>query len=156
MQNQQLILITIGFVTLFAWIIFQQISIARLKKKQKTLFSGKNAIDLEKIIIGSQKRLSSLEEESEKLFELVGKVHNLAHQGIHKAEMLRFNPFRDIGGDQSFCVALLNGENDGVVISSLYSKAGTRIYAKKIKNKKSLKHPLTKEEEIAIENACNI
>ena len=44
--------------------------------------------------------------------------------------LVRFNPFDDTGGDQSFALALLNKKNDGVVLSSLHGRSGTRIYAK--------------------------
>jgi hypothetical protein len=67
--------------------------------------------------------------------------------------MKRFNPFKEVGGDQSFSVALLNGKNNGLVISSLYTREGTRIYAKAITNGLSEKHPLTEEEEEIIKLA---
>jgi uncharacterized glyoxalase superfamily protein PhnB len=67
--------------------------------------------------------------------------------------MVRFNPFNDMGGDQSFAMALLNGKNNGLVISSLYTKEGTRVFSKAIKAGKTEKHPLTEEEEEAIKIA---
>ena len=47
--------------------------------------------------------------------------------------LVRFNPFDDTGGDQSFALALLDGRGDGVVISSLHGRTGTRFYAKPVK-----------------------
>jgi len=46
---------------------------------------------------------------------------------------VRFNPFSQTGGNQSFSLALLDGNNNGLVISSLHSREGTRIYAKMVK-----------------------
>jgi hypothetical protein len=46
--------------------------------------------------------------------------------------LVRFNPFEDTGGNQSFALALLDGNGDGFVVSSLHARAGTRLYAKSI------------------------
>jgi hypothetical protein len=46
--------------------------------------------------------------------------------------LVRFNPFEDTGGNQSFALALLDGRGDGFVVSSLHARAGTRIYAKAV------------------------
>ena len=45
---------------------------------------------------------------------------------------VRFNPFEDTGGNQSFALAMLDGRGDGFVVSSLHARAGTRVYAKAI------------------------
>ena len=44
--------------------------------------------------------------------------------------MVRFNPFEDTGGNQSFALALLDATSSGLIVSSLHSRTGTRIYAK--------------------------
>ena len=58
-----------------------------------------------------------------------------------------------MGGNQSFAIALLDGHNNGLVISSLYTREGTRIYAKPIIKGNSPRHPLTEEEKKAIAKA---
>lgn len=72
---------------------------------------------------------------------------------IQKIGLLRFNPFKDTGGDQSFILALVNGNNTGVVISGLYSRSGTRWYAKKVLNGKGIEHELSEEEKKALKEA---
>ncbi len=71
---------------------------------------------------------------------------------VQKIGIVRFNPFKEIGGNQSFSVAILDGNNSGVVISSLYNREGNRVYAKPIKNGKS-EYILSEEEKKAIETA---
>lgn len=56
---------------------------------------------------------------------------------IQKVEILRYNPYGDTGGDQSFSLILLNGKDDGFLLTSLHSRSGTRIYTKIIKEGKS-------------------
>jgi hypothetical protein len=63
--------------------------------------------------------------------------------------MVRFNPFQSTGGDQSFAVALADGHGDGVVLSSLHARDGTRVYAKSLKAWDST-YSLTDEEKEAI------
>jgi hypothetical protein len=46
--------------------------------------------------------------------------------------LVRFNPFEDTGGNQSFALAMIDGHGDGFVVSSLHARAGTRVYAKAI------------------------
>jgi hypothetical protein len=67
--------------------------------------------------------------------------------------VLRFNPFKEVGGNQSFCVALLDGKNSGVVISSLHTREGTRVYAKPVIAGNADGFPLTEEEKTAIAQA---
>ncbi len=51
---------------------------------------------------------------------------------IGRVGLVRFNPFDDTGGNQSFALAMLDGHGDGFVVSSLHARAGTRVYAKAI------------------------
>lgn len=53
---------------------------------------------------------------------------------IQKLAVIRFNPFKEVGGDQSFSIAFLDGNNNGMVITSLYTREENRVYAKPIKN----------------------
>jgi hypothetical protein len=56
---------------------------------------------------------------------------------VKKIEIKRYNPFSDVGGDQSFSIVLLNDCNDGIIITSLFGSDGNRVYAKPIKKGKS-------------------
>ena len=71
---------------------------------------------------------------------------------IQEIGIVRFNPFKETGGNQSFSIALLDGNKDGVVISSLYGREESRVFAKPIKNGES-EYLLTEEEKKAIEKA---
>lgn len=92
-----------------------------------------------KLIESLTHRISSLEEES------------LSH--IYKIGLVRFNPFGDTGGEQSFILALLDHKKNGLVLSGLYSRSGMRWYIKKVINGKGLMHELSVEEQKAIDQA---
>lgn len=72
---------------------------------------------------------------------------------IQKIGLIRFNPFNDTGGDQSFILALVNSEDSGVVISGLHTRNGTRWYAKKVEKGKGVEHELSADEVKAIKSA---
>lgn len=61
---------------------------------------------------------------------------SLSKQGlgyIQKIEVLRYNPYEDTGGDQSFSIAFSDGKLNGFILTSLHSRGGTRVYVKVLK-----------------------
>ncbi len=73
---------------------------------------------------------------------------------ISKFSVLKYNPYNDTGGDQSFSLVLLDGKMDGVLITSLHSRAGTRTYLKSIKKGLS-ELELSKEETTVLKKAID-
>lgn len=69
-----------------------------------------------------------------------------SNKNIQKLSLTRFNPFDEMGGDQSFILCLLDNTNSGVIITSLHNRDTTRLYAKEIKNGQSESAALSKEE----------
>jgi Protein of unknown function (DUF4446) len=67
-----------------------------------------------------------------------------------KIGITRFNPFDDVGGDQSFILTILDKNNSGAILTSLHNRNVTRIYAKPIKNSIGDNITLSKEEKSAI------
>ncbi len=72
---------------------------------------------------------------------------------FQKASLVKFNPFSELGGDQSFSMALLDDKNQGIVITSLHGRQATRIYTKMIGDKDV---KLSAEEKKAIKKASKI
>ncbi len=75
------------------------------------------------------------------------------HVHIQKIGLIRFNPFKETGGDQSFILAMLDQHDSGIVLSGLYSRSGMRWYVKKIAKGKGVEHELSAEEKQAISQA---
>ncbi len=104
--------------------------------------------------------LDSITEKEEKNRQDIEEITKLCEQlkrdgslHIQKIGLLRFNPFHDTGGDQSFILALLDSHDTGVVISSLHTRTGTRWYAKAVKGGKGQEYELSNEEQRAIKSA---
>ena len=149
-----IILILAGLILIIlTWNIILQISLVRMKKIKEIFLAGRDAKSLEDVILEQAKSLKMLDKEIQELYNISNQLNILASRGLHKTGLVRFNPFKDVGGNQSFSIAFLNGKNNGVTISSLYTREGTRIYAKAIKGGVSETHPLTQEEEQAIKIA---
>jgi peptidoglycan hydrolase CwlO-like protein len=97
-------------------------------------------------------KINELEGRIEELFNEIKKIKKDQKFSIQKVGIVRFNPFSEVGGDQSFSIALLNENDDGVVITSLYTRQENRVYGKPIKNSQS-EYSLSEEEKKAIEKA---
>ncbi|MDD2766957.1 MAG: DUF4446 family protein [Candidatus Moranbacteria bacterium] len=145
----------LGEVLLCGFVIGLFIQNRRLKKKLHLFFSGKEAKDLEKVLIDQLNETKALDQEIQELFEISNRLRELAMKSVHKTALIRFNPFKEVGSNQSFCVALLDGKNSGFVISSLHTREGTRVYSKPIVSGEANGFPLTEEEKSAIEQAIN-
>ncbi len=104
-----------------------------------------------KEVLGVLKNLEERLKKTDKKLQILEKNSKFF---LQKVGIIRFNPFPEVGSNQSFSIALLDNNNDGVVITSLYSREGNRVYGKPIKNGIS-QYSLSKEEIKAIEKAKN-
>lgn len=153
LQNNWLILVLAFFLVVeLIWIIVLQVGLSKLKNKKGPVIKG-DPEALEETLAKQGQAIKELDKDILELFNISNQINELAFRGLHKTGVVRFNPFKEVGGDQSFAIALLNGKNSGIVISSLFTREGTRIYSKSIIAGKSEKHPLTEEEEQAIKIA---
>jgi len=135
------------------WLSALQISLRKLKKEKGNFNLGEAGVKLEAALERQAKSIKSLDKDIQELYNISNQINNLASRGLHKVAMIRFNPFKDLGGDQSFSIALLNGKNNGITISSLHTREGTRVYSKTITSGKSEKYPLTEEEKEVVKSA---
>jgi hypothetical protein len=127
----------------------------RLKRKLDVFFSGKEARDLETVLLEQLANTKELDLEIQELFEISNRLRELGLKSIHKSAVLRFNPFKEVGGNQSFSVVLLDGKNSGAVISSLHTREGTRVYAKPVVAGEADEFPFTDEEKATIAQAIS-
>jgi len=108
--------------------------------------------DFKDIFLAQKERSEDLEEKIKDAFSKIKNLEDICEITIQKVGVVRFNPFNDLGGNQSFAVALLDGKNNGFIISSLFVSDGNRVYTKAVKLGKS-EHSLSNEEVEAINRA---
>lgn len=130
------------------YLIFQNLKL----KRRIDLFFRKGEKNLEEVLGNLIKKLEVQEKDIKKIFEEISRLDQISKRSFQKIGVIRYNPFRDVGGNQSFSIALLDLDNNGFVITSLYGREGNRIYAKPIKNGLS-EYSLSEEEKEAIQRA---
>lgn len=100
-------------------------------------------------------RLTRLERDAAMLDVLQTAMRELElrhNQSFQSVGLVRFNPFTDMGGDQSFALSIVDSYGNGFVLSSLHGRTATRVYAKTVKRGQSTQTVST-EEQAAIDQA---
>lgn len=113
--------------------------------KWSRMFGGKTKIRQD-VALQALSRIALAEDRLKNLESRTDILDRVSRLSIHKVAFLRYNPFQDTGGDQSFSLCFLDKANNGVVISSLYARDGVRVYGKSIEGGKP-KQQLSEEEE---------
>ncbi len=146
-------IIIIALIFLATWLILLTLLFYRSEQRFHHLVKGAATRDLRSILehIQSENRLTLKQVEQVRQALEAHRQEALGY--LQKVGFLRYNPFGDTGGDQSFCLSLLDGHDNGIVISSLHSRDQTRIYAKKIDSGQSKDYTLSKEERAVIKKA---
>jgi len=154
MMSNNLLFLLVGFI--FLWLGILTFFLFRTIKHYQKLTEGIEKKHLQAVL---EKILKDLGEKEKQISELLKRVKKLEKENLYniqKIGLVRFNPFAEVGGNQSFSLALLDGENSGLVISSLHSREVTRIYAKPVKKGRAVGYQLSTEEIQAIKNARKI
>ena len=90
----------------------------------------------ESLIKVLEKVIARLRIDSEEIREIkkeIAGIRELDRYHIQKVGMVRFNPFRETGGDHSFSIALLDANNTGLILTGIHTRERTRIYTKAVK-----------------------
>lgn len=148
------IVLFILFGVLTYWTTQARTRVDRALRHYRQLTSGVRGGPLDNVLEAQVSRIDDLQEEVRTLRETLRRVELMQIATVQRVGIVRFNPFNDVGGNQSFAIALLDGRDNGIVLSSLFVRESTRIYAKPVRNGES-DYPLTDEEVLAIDHARN-
>lgn len=149
-MNATLLLIII----LSIFVVFLSVHAILVHIKLKKLFAGKNGKDLESIILNIQERLSQYNAHAIKNSSDVQILEARLRKSLRGVKTMRFKPFEDAGSNQSFAIAFIDDEQNGVILSSLYTRERMSVFAKPIRNGNS-EYELTKEEKSVLEESKN-
>ena len=141
---------------IFFWLVFLSVIFYNLFNHYQKLVKGDNKKGLKSVL---EELLKDFTKEAARIDELTQELQKLQKENLYniqKIGLVRFNPFSETGGNQSFSLALLNGEESGLVITSLHSREITRIYSKPIVKSKADGYELSTEEKQAIKVAKKI
>lgn len=129
----------LNFVVIF-WVY-------KIASHYNSLTKGIDKKTLMSVLEGIQKTLATHERSLSANKKEIVSIKDESKFQLRHLVFKRFNPFSDTGGDQSFMLAIMDGNKDGVVITSLHSRESTRFYVKSVTNGEGLEHPLSKEEQ---------
>lgn len=139
-------------VLAFVWLVGLHRRLNQAVRHYERITRGVDGGDLKWIL---ERELWRIQEASEKTDTLSGRADQMAsalERCVQRVGVVRFNPFQDTGGDQSFSIALLDGRGDGLVLTGMYSRKETRFYAKPVQARAS-SYTLSPEESRAIQQA---
>jgi len=139
-------------VVLAGIVVLLWTQLRRLQTRYERLMGDAEGNNLHDMLENHVQRVRGTLDRVDALECLTGDLQRTLGHSVQWVGMVRFNPFRDTGGDQSFAIALADAHGDGIVLSSLHRTDITRIYAKPLLDWKST-HSLTEEELEAIEAA---
>ncbi len=140
-----------GFLGL--WLVILSFLIWQQNIFLKSLFPKSGERDIRKRFEELFKQVWRLKEDTNSLKDGLSKIENLGLKHVQRVELIRFNPYNDTGGDQSFSLAMLDDKGSGVVITSLHARSSTRVFAKPISLGKANNNRLSEEEEQVVRKA---
>lgn len=130
-----------------SFLIWQQSNFLR------SLFPKSGERDIRKKFEEVVKQVLDFRQDLDNLKEHLSKIEGFGLKHIQRVALSRYNPYDETGGDQSFTVALLDDQGNGIVLTSLHARSGTRIFAKPVLEGKEGKYQFSKEEEHVVQKA---
>ena len=155
-EYMALLFCALGAAVLFL-LVFCIILLVKINKEKKRYdyFMGANrrpSHNLEMKIQEYFETSKSIEEKYEKLLDMVTDMDKTMKSNVQKVGLVRYNPFEEMGGNLCFALALLDGEDNGVVLNGIHSRTGSFTYAKPIEMGVSI-YMLSEEEKQAVKRA---
>ncbi len=141
------------FVVVFMILVI--VTLCKLKKVYRAydkFMRGKDAESLEETILSCIAKADEVKEVNAEIWDNVIALQKKQRITYQKMGIVKYNAFREMSGDLSYVLALLDQKNNGFVMNSVYAKEGGYSYIKEIKNGESA-ILLSEEEQKALEKA---
>ena len=126
-------------------IIMNHVSLKKLETRYRKLMRGVNNKNLEDMVITYLDKIEVVKEENEGMKRMNEKIHGELKTCVQNTSIVRYRAFEDVGSDLSFSLALLDGNHNGVIITSIYGRNESTTYAKPI-DKGISRYDLSQEE----------
>lgn len=152
------IFLLVLFIIVIILLILYITSVINLKKLRTSYsrFMSKlgNGNNIEELLKEYIKRVETVEAKNGEIISYCKVIDENIKRCTQKIGIVRYNAFKDVGSNLSFTLALLDNNNNGVVLNGIYSRDNSNIYSKPVKDGKS-EYVLSDEEKEAIEKAVN-
>ncbi len=139
-------------VITYAIMINLWLDLSYMKKRYKKMMSGVDGGNLERLINGQVDEINMVVNEQKELRKEIDRIDSILTKAITRIAVVRFDAFDNMANDLSYCIAMLDSNNNGIVISGIFGREDSRTYVKPIVDGVS-SYKLTQEEEQAVKNA---
>ena len=152
-DSEIILLLGLGLAAILALILIMALfsKLRRLSQRIEQLTAGTEG-NFEQILTASIEKVEAANGRMDALETSVGAIQAKLPGCYRKMGLIRFDAFEDVGGEQSFSMAMLDQVSNGFVLTGVYSRNDVRVYCKPIREGRS-PHTLTKEEERALREA---
>lgn len=155
--NDNLLYIVLGLgifsFVLFIMLIISMVRSSKIQKKYKAFMSKEN-VDVEQLLMNYAESVKEVKSEHNMMVAHITALEKQIKLCVQRVGVVRYNAIENVGADLSFAIALLDLNNNGVVINGIYSRNGSYTYAKPIVNAQST-YTLSDEEKEAIQKAID-
>ena len=141
-------------IVLIIWQLVMTFKYLKLRKKYNTYMQCSDGRSMEQKIDAYYNEFSTINSAIQNLDKQLDELNHKNMRNFSKVGFVRFTAFSEVGSDLSFAIALMDANNNGFILSSIYGRDDNRFYAKPLENGES-KYRLSEEEELAIRKALD-
>ncbi|WP_315081793.1 DUF4446 family protein [uncultured Clostridium sp.] len=145
-----IVIIVLLFILIFVLIN----SINKLESKYRRLMRGTNGKNLEEMLIEKLDSIDDIRETAENTLNECSKLETKIKDCVQKVAIMRYKAFENVGSDLSFSIAMLDDNNDGILLTGIYAREESTTYAKPI-DKGISRYDLSEEELYVLNEAAN-
>ena len=139
-------------VITYAIMINLWLDLSYMKRRYNKMMAGVDGGNLEKLINNHVDEVNMVIKEQKELRQEMERIDAILAKAITRIAVVRFDAFSDMANDLSYCVAMLDSNGNGIVISGIFGREDSRTYVKPIVDGVS-SYKLTQEEEKALREA---
>ncbi|MGO4498176.1 DUF4446 family protein [Paenibacillus sp. 2RAB27] len=133
LNAEYVMLVCFAFIlVLLVMVIIISIRLSSLRKRYNRMINGTSAENMEQLLIEMQNSLNEQKAESVKASTQISGIHQSMKKMTSNIKVRRYNAFNEGGSDLSFSLAMLNEEQDGVIITGIHSREQMYVYAKPV------------------------
>lgn len=147
----------VSLVLHLLWMVVLLVLLVRtrsLSRRLHRLTAGATGASLERVLMDHLARVEEVDTHQRQIEQRVSALETRVPLCIQHVGLVRYDAFEDVGGKQSFSLAMLDAHQNGMILTSVYSRSDVRVYAKAIRQGQP-SHPLSEEELQALRNALS-
>lgn len=151
-QGYIILALIVLVLILIIMIIVVYASLNKLEDKYRKLMRGVNHKNLEEMVVSYLDKIDEVKAENEDMRQMYDGMNNKVKACVQKTSIIRYKAFADVGSDLSFSIALLDGNDNGAILTSIYGRNESTTYAKPI-DKGMSRYDLSEEEKKVLDQA---